>query len=299
LKLIFSLFILSFKLYAGSCCGGGASTVSLITGDSETVLRSFYSNRTILADTNENSSISNRPEDQLETIETITTSISHKLTSRWQIGLSIPIVTKSREINDQWESDSGLGDISLSSAYEFYPEYTSRQFINQGFVYFSMTAPTAPSLFDAERSDLLDSRGQGHYLSTAGTLLKKRLKSQDLLLNLALTYRIGREFKKSDFSPETKTSNSLEHKISFTHIYNFSSEWSSLLSLERSFIHEQAISVFAQSDQSLILNQLVIGTNYSLDTFDVSLTYTDDFILGRSRGTILGRSIGLGFVKRI
>ncbi len=299
MKLLFSLFFLCANAIAGSCCGGGASTVSLIMGDSKSVIRSSYSNRTILADTNENSNIIERPKSQLESIETLTTSMSHKFSSRWQLGTSLPVVTKSRDIGSEWRSESGLGDISLSSAYEFYPEFTRHQFISQGFTYFSVTLPTAPSIFNAKRADLLDSRGQGHYLSTLGMLLKKRFQTQDLLLNTAFTYRAGRSFSRSRFTEKTETQNSLDHKVAFSHIYNFSNALSSLLSLERSFIHEQAISVFAESGQSLILNQLVLGFTYSLENIDLSISYTDDFILGQSKGTILGRSLGLGFVKRI
>ncbi len=292
-------FSFCFNAYSGSCCGGGASTVNFITGDAHSVLRTIYSNRTILADVNENFDTVNREDDELESIETLMLSANLKVTQRLQLGVTLPIITKSREINNDFKKNTGVGDIALNLAYEAYPEYTRKQFITQIFVFGSLTFPTAPSLFDSQRADLLDTRGQGHYLVNVGSFFKKVISSNELILNTALTYRLGLSFEASEYSSEVSTKSSLDSKVSITHIYNFSNLFSSLLSLERSFIHTQAVSVFSSKEQSLTLNQLTIGVNLSFDSFDIGISYIDDLLLGQNQGTVLGKTGTVSFIKRL
>ena len=121
LKLIYSFAFLSLfnQAMAGSCCGGGSSSTELMIGDTKSVWRTHYIDQTILADTDQSGKIKYRPENQLESLRTFSLSFSQRINSFWQWGANIPIVDKTRKIENNWESLSGLGDIKLNIGYEF------------------------------------------------------------------------------------------------------------------------------------------------------------------------------------
>lgn len=302
MKLILSsfIFIYSTLTYAGSCCGGGAGTTALMLGTTKAVFRTSFSNQTLLADSSEGSSINTRSDSEIESIKTIATSMNYRTSYFSQIGFSLPIIEKTRNIDSEWKSEQGAGDIGLNAAYEFHPEYSSKQIISQAFVYAQVTIPTAPSLFTTKKNDLLDTRGTGHYLYTTGILARKKIGFNDITFQGALTYRAPQTFKGGILSENTiETKSSLDNIISLAHSYSFNSAFSTNIVISRSYIDNKSTSVFIGKNQSSLVYQSSIGTIYSTDNYDISLTYQDDFLVGPSFNHILGKSLSVGLIKRL
>lgn len=293
-------FLYSFHSFAGSCCGGGAGVTQLMLGTTKAVFRASYANQTVLADSNAGSVINARNNSQLESIKTISTSMNYRTSYLSQIGFAIPIIEKTRNINNEWESEQGAGDISLNVAYELIPEFNRNQLINQFFVFTQLTLPTAPSLFTTKRIDLLDTRGQGHFLYSVGGLARKSYGFHDLTFQTVFTYRAPQTFKGGILTEqETKTTSSLDNILSLAHSYSFNSTFSTNAVISRSYIDNKANSVFIGKSQSSLVYQSSIGVIYSTDNYDFSFTYQDDFLVGPSYNHILGKSLSVGLIKRL
>ena len=298
--LVFLTLIIPGKIWAGSCCGGGGANAKIMTGQTKAVFRSFYQNQSILADSRETSAFQARQTDEVESVETTTFSGSYRISELWQVGAALPIVKKTRSLNDEWTSAEGLGDAQLNLAYEFHPEYSRNQAITQAYVFFQTTLPTAPSLFDQSDKNTLYARGQGHYLYTSGLLALKRGGPHTFTAQGAITYRQPRKFKGSVFGDqEVETAQSWNHNLSLTYAYDVNSTFSLYTSASRDFIENKATSVFIGKSQSSLVYQASIGMVASLDVWDINLSYQDDLLLGNSRNHTLGRALALGLVRRI
>lgn len=307
LGLIAAIFAPS-KAKAGSCCGGGSSSAQIMTGPTKGVFRTSYQNRSILADVGEQNALA-RKADAIESIETMNFSASLRTGELWQIGFSAPIVRKTRSLNDSWESSQGLGDVKINAAYEFYPEYSRNQILNNAFVFLQATLPTAPSIFTVNKDELLDSRGEGHYQYAIGTLALKRLGSHNFQAQALLSFRPGRKFSNTLFSDEEiSTKDSLNHTLELLYTYDLSNTYSVFTGASRAYTQRRAAQALLgseqlQREQSSTLHQMSFGFLATTDTWDFLLTYQDDFLLSdagaKSANTILGKAVSFGAIKRL
>lgn len=299
LSKIVLLFITTIEAIAGSCCGGGSGTAQIMLGPTQSVIRVSFQNQTLVADSNSYSSIVSKEYQDLETIKTTNFSTSYAFKNLWQAGISIPLISKSKNINNEWQQVEGLGDIQVNTAYEYWPEYSRHQFISQAFAVFQVTLPTAPSLFTTKRTDVLDTRGQGHRIYSLSNMLVKKLKNHTFNLNIALSYREGQNFNDSLFSEKTiTTKSSLNNDLSLAHSYNLNSALSSVIQISRVYEDNVATSVFIGKNQSSLVYTSSLGLNYSLTDYDISATYKDDLLIGPSYNHTLGKAISVGIVKR-
>ena len=297
---ILSSFFISFTSFAGSCCGGGSFSAQIMIGDTDSVWRTSYSNQTILADTTRSGKIEYRPESELESIKILNLSYSKKISDLSQWGVSTPIIEKTRMISNEWESLSGLGDLKFNMAYEFLPEYSRSAFISQGFIFFEIAIPTAPSIYTTKRTDALDTRGTGHYLYSMGSVLKKRQRYGQSLLTIALTYRPSQTFKDSFFSEDDiTTQSSLDNQVSFNQDIDLTKNTSTSLAVSRVYTRNKITSLFANTNQDSLTHPVSIGINYMQNDYSFSLTYTDEMIIPSGYGHTLGRTIALGLIKRV
>lgn len=297
------LLILLFSIdyaYSGSCCGGGGGSAQIMLGPTKSVFRASYQNQTILADSNSNSKIVAKSEKEIETIKTTTLSSSYKLNDLWQAGITIPVVEKVKKTESEYISEQGLGDISLNTAYEFWPEYSRNQFITQSFLIFQITLPTSPSLFTSQKKDLLDTRGQGHNIYSLGSMTVKRINNHTINFGVTLSYREGRTFNNTLFTEDSiTTESSLNNELSLSHSYAINNKLSSLVQISRTYEQVNATSVFAGNTQSSLVYTSSLGMIYSMDEWDINLLYKDDMLIGPSFNHTLSKALSAGIIKRI
>lgn len=300
-KIIFLSFtIFSFSSYAGSCCGGGGGSAKLMLGDTSSVFRLGYSDRTILADISEDGRIELRAYDNLESIREFNISTSIRLMDYWQYGGALKTISKTKKIRGAKEFYSGLGDVELSIAYEFMPEYSNTSFISKGFVFLQLVLPTGISLYTTKRTDTLDTLGSGHYLISLGTIFTKRFRWGMTTVNLNTSYRPSRTFKKTLFtSGEIKTNDSFNYGISLNQNIDITKGWSANLSISRNYYSNLPTSILSGELKSAALNSFSTGLSYSTEFYSYLITYIDDFLIGSSYNQVLGKSLGLSVIKRI
>src|SRR5258708_169843 len=118
------LFLLMYsKAQGSSCCGGSQSAPALITTDSKSQLSTVSSYSSIIGDSPPDGIPIFRAPNDFDTTSTIQISGAMTFTERWQAGINLPFVARSRSRPDGNASYSGLGDLALTLGYEFLPEY--------------------------------------------------------------------------------------------------------------------------------------------------------------------------------
>jgi len=282
----FSLFFLffSFRVFAASCCGGGANFPSLITGDYKSQLVSSLSHSSIIGHTNSNKQSVFHSKDNNERSQTLKLTGTLQFSESWQAGLSLPLVRKSFDRPGNFNNESGLGDIELHSAYEFMPEFSYSSWRPRGFFFTSLTLPTAPSIndqdviFEVERA-----RGQGFFILKSGVSFFKILGNWDFQFLGQIEQPLAKTF-------ETRSSTLKKYP---------GLGWSALASFGHSpaggdfrwgvaLAPSSKAAVRNDQDQALSDSQFVWDTTLSLSylvNFDwsVNFNYTDQTLFGPSK----------------
>ncbi len=299
-KILLLLFSLSFNSFAGSCCGGGGGTTKIMLGDTDKVFRASFFDRTILADVKDRNSLSLRREDEIESLRSLNLSTSIRFNDSWQYGVIMKVMSKAKMIGSSRESYQGLGDTEINLAYEFMPEISRSSILSQGFIYSKIQIPTGSSLYTTQRRDSLDTFGTGHYLLSLGTIFTKRNKFGMANVTLGLSYRPSRSFDSSIFSNGTIiTNDSLNYDIALNHSFDLSQLISFDLGVSRTYISNLSTSAFSLNESSAALNSLSLGVSYNTEFYTYLVSYIDDFLIGSSYNSILGRSVELSIIKKV
>ncbi len=168
-----SAFAFGQNLWASACCGGGFSGPSLITGDDRAMLSSSYS-QSVIRDDAEASGYWRR-RNVAENLETVTIQASHIFWDRWQAGLNIPAVRRSRA----GEISSGLGDIAATLGYEILPDWDYHPIRPKGIGFLQLVAPTGKSIQESDSTQQLDARGRGFWALGLGAIFTKTFSRWD------------------------------------------------------------------------------------------------------------------------
>jgi hypothetical protein len=299
LLLISLLLLSSSELLAGSCCGGGGTGVDIMLGDTKSVFRTKYSDETILADTN-NKFINYRVQDEVESIRSLNLSYSYRLSELTQLGINIPVIEKTRQINNERKSLSGIGDPSINYAYEFLPEYTRNPYISQAFIFSQLSIPSSPSIFTTKRTDTLDTRGSGHEKYTIGTIFTKRKNWGMTTFQSTISYRPGKKFDNSQLSNQNiQTKDSLDYSLAINQSYDLSDQLAVNIGVSKSYIGNKTTSVFKGNRQSSFKTPFTTSIDYSKDDLTILLSYTDDFVIGDSTNSTLSKTVTIGLIRRV
>jgi hypothetical protein len=299
--LLISFIFFSANAYAGSCCGGGSSSAQVMMGDTHAVFRTSYSNATVLGDSNVEANTYFRTAAETESLRTFNISYSQLFADYWQWGVATPLVSKSRFLNRQWQSDEGLGDVTFTVGYKVIPEFRRNWLLTKGYLYSSFKMANAPSLFTTTRSDLLDTRGSGHETFAIGFMGMKRNKIGITNMQVQLSYRPGKSFAGNQGiqNEDVSTDSSLDTLISLSQSLPFIWGANFDIGLSRREIANRAISTFIGEDQRALVHTTSLGLSYSYgDDYDLTFTYNDDFLVGPSLNNILTRSIAFGVVRK-
>ena len=270
-------------------------------GDTASVFRTSYSDATILADSNLNAKTLFRPESQIEGIKTLSLSYSKRLSDVWQLGLSMPVVSKTRMLNREWRSREGVGDLTLVAAYKLIPEYRRNVLFTRGFIYSSFKFANAPSLFTTKNSDLLDTRGNGHEVGALGLMGMKRNDFGILSMQTQIAYRPSKNFSASQGVQSTNvtTKSSWDSLVSLAQSVPLMAGVNLDFSLSRSYTSNQTTSIFIGRNQESLAYTSSLGVSYSYgDFYDFTLNYSDDFLVGPAINHTLSRSVSIGFVSK-
>ena len=167
---------------------------SIIAGDDKAQITTSYSFTEVSVDNVDSRGIW-RKWDEHQQVQNFRLEGAHIFADRWQAGFTLPIIQRSR-LNQNY---SGLGDVSLSTGYEYLPDWDYNPIRPKGIGYLQLTLPTGKSRAESEIGGL-DSRGNGFWAIGLGTLLTKTFGRYDLFSSI----EIHRSFSKSVSNSQIK-----------------------------------------------------------------------------------------------
>lgn len=292
------LFILSLLFSSGaqaaSCCGGGSGSASIITGDFSTtlMLAALYSD--VIGDVDSDGESTFRHEKNSEISQTLQIEGSKLLSDYWQISTAVPIIRKTREIGSQGNTESGLGDPTVSIIYEFLPETRYSAYIPRGFLFAGLRIPAAPSKYDFASTYGEDIRGTGFWTPSLGIAFFKIKGKWDLQAIAEVHHALDREFSQRDGSTlyaRPSPGGSLLFGA------GLSPAPTSPLRLGGSISPKYDGPVYLASRPASAA-QIVWDTSASLSymidrEYGVRFTYTDQTLFGPAQNTTLSRTVML------
>jgi hypothetical protein len=176
--LILSSFVFSVNAHAAACCGGGFAAPSLIAGDDAGQLTASYAYTQVVDEVGSDSLW--RRVHGTETNGTWKIDGAHIFADRWQAGVSLPLVQRSRA----GEGSFGLGDAAATLGFEALPDWDYNPWRPKGITFLQLTAPTGRSVDESTALYQLDSRGRGFWALGAGALFTKAYGAWDFFSEL-------------------------------------------------------------------------------------------------------------------
>lgn len=279
---------------AASCCGGGISTPSLITGDDKAQISTTLTHSKVDTDVFSNGVWQKRTSDDLT--DTLKIEGAHIFNDRFQAGFSVPVQSRTKA-GDQGGKSSGFGDLSAQMGYEYLPDWDYNPWRPHGVGFLSLVVPTGKSIYEAQESGGLDSHGRGFYSLGIGTALTKTWSK----LDGNFTFEVHRSFEKTvhDSQLDGTIKPGYGHSISIGSGYNLKNlriggtlAWS-----EEDPIDVQGSNSSAGSKQRYATGTL--ATSYLFeDNWSGSILYTDQTIFGNPSNSSLSKSIAVTLQKR-
>jgi hypothetical protein len=188
------VFSANNQVQAASCCGSGGSLPQLITTDSRAQLTTSLSRDAVIGDVSPSGRAVFRGDSNQEITQTFKIEGAYQLSELWQMGAGVPVVKRDRSFEDGSETTTGLGDLSLSTAFEFMPEYEYSPIKPRGFGFLQLTLPTSPSKYDSDKFLMTDARGRGFYTVTLGVSFVKVRGHFDFLASTEVHEALPRAF---------------------------------------------------------------------------------------------------------
>ncbi len=287
-----SVFI-GTKARAAACCGGGFAAPSIIAGDDKAQLTTSYSTNEVVIDNVDSQGIW-RKWDTHQQVQTFKIEGAHIFWDRFQAGLSIPVIQRSRDSLNY----SGLGDVSTSLGYEYLPDWDYNQFRPKGIGFLQLTLPTGKSKADSDVGGL-DSRGNGFWALGMGTLLTKTWARFDSFTSLEFHRSFGKEVSNSQFSGKLEPGYGGNLGIGLGYNvkdYRFGSSIT--------WTYEDAVKTNSNSGTSndgsieRYATGVLSASYMASDEWSGTFSYSDQTLFGSPVNTSLGRGVALQIQRR-
>jgi hypothetical protein len=241
-----------------------------------------------------------RASDDSERLETMTFGGAFRFADRLQAGLELPLIRRTRETETISDEASGLGDIRLVTAYEIIPDWSYSSWRPHGFLFFQLTLPTGPSVYDASSTYLLDARGRGFLAPAVGAAFTKLIGNWDFLFSSEIHHSFSRQI---DVGGGASTELSPGWGGSAVMGIGYAPGGKALrLGLAVAPVYEGPISASGGLN-SLSSAQLVWNTSLALgyainSVWSAGVIYTDQTWLGPVENVSLSRTIAMNLQKR-
>lgn len=271
------------RTFAAACCSGGASLPSVIVNDDRWNFKVAASNSFIVGDVNSAGESIWRESASDEQLQTFSLSGGLKLSERWQWGAKLPV--KQRHLSD--ESEKGLGDASLTLAFEPFPPYVYSEWLPRFFVSSTLTIPTGTSTYET-REPLLKSFGSGFWGQSLGLLASRTWTSWDVFSAFDSRYQFSRSFENESVDPGWIFSGIVGAGWSYK-------KWRIGSSLGVSYELEKELKRSASTGPAKRVWDTGFEISYAFnDHLRSTLNYIDQTLVGPSKNVALERSLGFG-----
>lgn len=189
--LVLAVLLQFNRAQSAACCGGAFAGTSVIASEDKALLSASYNYTEVIIDNVDAAGIWSTWSNH-QKVKTLKIEGAHVFADRWQAGFLIPLIERSRLD----KTYSGLGDIALSTAYEYLPEWDYHPVMPKGIGFLQLMIPTGKAKADSEVGGL-DSRGNGFWALGMGTLLTKAWTQWDAVINFEVHKSFEKEIQTS------------------------------------------------------------------------------------------------------
>lgn len=296
----FAFFLLlSRSAFSAPCCAGNAQFPTIIAGDDRQQITSTFSFSGVPAEATVDGQIKYRKAEDSENSKVLRLDFAGLISDRFQLGLSLPWIQRTRERKAKDYSASGLGDLTGTVSYEFLPEWSYNPWKPRGYLFLNATAPTGGSVWDAQEMFKIDSRGKGFWTLGFGTLLLKTLGNWDFSFLFEGHQGLSRSITNAVGELTLLPGWGFTSQVGF----GFSPQGGDLRigsALSRSFeTATQTKGVFSGKGEDMALWSPSVQVSYLLsEDMAINLSYANQTLLGGSQNSALQETLGFVFQKR-
>ena len=275
--LIASFF--SLQVHGASCCGGGQSASSLISGDhlQEWTLATLL--RSDIGQTNNNGQALMDAESNKDQTWTTSTEYKKLLYPRFQSNIGLTFTQKEAKRLGKYESSGGFGDLGSGIFYETLTNYSYEALLPRLFLGVKIIFPLGESSFNSKKELRTDIRGTGFYK-----------------IDLPLI-AIKNNWKFSITPQYLPAQKNLSSTYAFTSVgtytYSINDQIDLATTLQWSYLAKKKFYF-----QTLVPGQywdITISPSWMITPeTSVSLSYNDSTLIGKNRNSALYRSLSLG-----
>src|ERR1017187_4276103 len=190
LFIIALLVVLPSRCFSAACCGGGFNIPSVIVGDDKTQFTSSLSQSQVADDISSTGIWT--PRMGRDTTQTLKLEGATLLADRLQVGMSAPFVKRSVETMLA-NSNSGVGDVGVVTAYEIMPELEYSLLKPKAFIFSQIISPTGKSIYESTDPLASDVTGRGFWSWGAGFILSKIIYNFDVQLTAEMHKSFDRD----------------------------------------------------------------------------------------------------------
>lgn len=280
------LLLISFApalAWGSSCCGGSVAAPALISGDDKAQLSLSYGRMAIRDDVLPDGRWRSRQDS--EGLESWHLEAAHIIRDRWQAGVSVPVIRRSR-FDD---ASTGLGDITANLGYEYLPDWDYNPWRPRGLGFLQVVAPAGRAVFESTEAMQLDTRGRGFWGLGVGTLLTKFWGRWDVLS----LFSVRHSFSRASLNPGWGGSLGVGGGYS----YKSFRAGANLTWTYEDPIDSEAPQPSKGSAQRFATAALVFSYMPS-EEWSGSLSFQDQTLFGAPTNTNLGRGVSLQLQRR-
>lgn len=281
------------KLWAAACCGGGIAAAGLIPGDEGALLSTSFTHSQVVVESVDSAGIW-RTSDVRQEVETFRIEAARIFQDRWQAGLSVPMIQRSRA----GVKSSGVGDLATNLGYEYLPDWDYNPWRPRGLGYLQVILPTGRSRAESELGGL-DSRGNGFWSLGLGTLLTKAWGLWDGAISLELHQSFAKRVHTATFDGDVLPGRGGSFSIGAGHSFHGLRLGANLV-----WSYEDPINMkpaYAVEEPGSAERYATASVSASLDLgeeWSANLTVADQTLFGSPVNTSLGRSVALSLQRR-
>jgi hypothetical protein len=286
---------------AAPCCAASSAIPSLITGDDFAQVSASLSQGTVIGDAPAEGIPVFRSGSDSESTQVLRLEGAYLVMDRLQVSGGLPLVRRARESARGSSASSGVGDLSLGTAYELLPEWTYSSWRPRGFVFLQAVAPLGPSIHEASDAYLLDARGRGFFSLALGAAFVKTLGDWDATASLEAHRSLPKTVSRAGGSSELRLSPGWGGSALVA--LGFSPGGGALrLGASLSPVFEGAVvssgETAARSEPQLVWNTGLQATYLLSPSWSAGASYVDQTLAGPARNSSLSRTLSLTAQRR-
>jgi len=282
---LFLILCYSEMILAAACCGGGSSNTAVITNDDKAQFSTTLSQSQVQIDVDSQGVWSHRQ--TKETTKTLQLEGAMIFKDRFQAGLSVPVIERTRET----QSSRGLGDSTLQMGYEYLTNWDYHPWKPRAVGYLTVVVPTGRNINEATQEGL-DARGKGFWSLGVGTIFTKIHRAWDFSAQFDIHKSFEKKIQRGDESLQLTPGQGGQASLGAG--YNFARwRWGFALS----WIYEDPLITEGLTKDTSSAERYTTATAsvaYMFkDEWGGVLSYSDQALFGDPLSTTLSKSVSL------